>query len=198
MLHADAVVLAAALDTRAFLDALPMRPIAGQITTLAATSLSQRLCTVLCGRGYVAPARLGRHTLGATHRLNDTTTDLRDADHAHNLAVLRALAPAIASALPSGDTPLAGRTGVRCTSPDTLPIVGAVAQERLHVTTAHGSRGLVTTLLAGEIIASALAGEPPPLGRELLQRLSPLRFRRPHAERALWHHRGHRKTEESA
>jgi tRNA 5-methylaminomethyl-2-thiouridine biosynthesis bifunctional protein len=198
VLRADAVVLATALDTRALIPALPLRAIAGQITMLAANVTSARLRTVLCGRGYVAPARQGRHTLGATHRLNEAATDLRDVDHDHNLAALRGLAPELAATLAIGDRPAGGRAGIRCTSPDTLPVVGAVDPRHLYVTTAHGSRGLVTTLLAAEVVASALAGEPPPLPRELVQRLSPLRFRRTHPEPALWHHRGNERTGERA
>ena len=40
----------------------------------------------------------------------------------------------------------------------------------------HGSRGLSSTPLAAELIASQIMGESPPLSRELCRALSPARF----------------------
>lgn len=187
----DAVVLATAQAANALLPRpLPLRAIAGQISLLPATPESRALRGVICGRGYVAPAREGAHTLGATHRMNEASTDLRAEDHAANLRALETLCPALARSLGSLDaSPLSGRAAVRCTSPDTLPIAGMV-EPGLYITTAHGSRGLVTTLLAGELIASTVAGEALPLTRQLVQALSPARYAGRHEGRSLWHHRG--------
>ncbi|WP_372765686.1 hypothetical protein, partial [Litorivivens sp.] len=46
----------------------------------------------------------------------------------------------------------------------------------LYLNVAHGSRGLTSTPLAAEILASQICGEVPPLPRELLRALSPSRF----------------------
>jgi tRNA 5-methylaminomethyl-2-thiouridine biosynthesis bifunctional protein len=139
------------------------------------------------------------HTLGATHRLNEASEDIRFADHERNLALLPQLSPALADAfrLPLDPATLAGRAAVRCTGSDTLPIVGTLDERGLHVTTAHGSRGLVTTLLAAEVLASSITAEAAPLPRELMQRLSPARFGRSHGDRRLWHHRSMRNAEGS-
>ena len=46
----------------------------------------------------------------------------------------------------------------------------------LYLSTAHGSRGLSSTPLAAELLASMICNEPPPLSRELCRALSPARF----------------------
>lgn len=198
-LDVDGVVLAAAYASHPLLPSpLPLRAIAGQITFVPAVSYSAGLRTVLCARGYIAPAQHGLHTVGATHRLNEASTDVRLADHQHNLAALNVLSPALAGAFEELDrTVLDGRAAVRCTSPDTLPIVGTLDARGLYATLAHGSRGLVTSLLAGELLASAVAGEPLPLPRQLVQAVSPTRYTGAHERARLWHHRGRRKAPES-
>lgn len=204
---ASIVVIAAAHESRALAQTshLRLRTISGQITALPATPESARLATVVSGEGYAAPARHGAHTIGATHRMRQASTDVRAADHAANLAMLERLAPVLFDASGAArldPASLAGRAGVRCTSPDTMPLVGPVADAAafarvyaplardatldlrapapwlpgLFVTTAHGSRGLVTTLLAAEILAALIEGEPPPVAVSLVAALYPSRF----------------------
>jgi len=204
---AAVVVVAGGLDSGRLppLAHLPLKAIRGQITGLPATPASIRLATVLCGESYVAPARQGRHWLGATFGIGDTDTGRRPADDLANIADLRALAPALVAALGddvSDATRHAGRAGIRCVTPDYLPIVGTVADahafrdrfaalardatttfdtdapwlDGLLVTTGHGSRGLVTAPIAGELIASLVTGEPLPLPERLVQALGAARF----------------------
>ena len=71
---------------------------------------------------------------------------------------------------------LGGWTGFRATVPDRLPIFGAGDAAGLHFATGLGSRGLLWAPLGAELIASALEGEPLPLGRDLAGALSPKRF----------------------
>jgi tRNA 5-methylaminomethyl-2-thiouridine biosynthesis bifunctional protein len=184
---------------------LPLRLIRGQLTLLPATPASRALRVVLCGEGYVAPAHNGRHSLGATHRFRDTSTALTGAEHRENLDKLARLAPALYAAV-GGDrldpAQLSGRAALRCSAPDYLPIVGPVADatafaaayaplardatleleaaspwlDGLYVNTAHGSRGLVTAPLAGEMLAAYLEGEPAPLPRGVMEAAHPSRF----------------------
>jgi tRNA 5-methylaminomethyl-2-thiouridine biosynthesis bifunctional protein len=206
-LDAAVVVVAGGLDTARLppLAHLPLKAIRGQITGAAATTDSARLATVLCGESYVAPARDGRHWLGATFDIGDTDIDRRPADDLANLEALRALAPALAAALDNGASDAMAhesRAGIRCVTPDYLPIVGAVADADLFrdrfgalsrdatttfdteapwlgglfVSTGHGSRGLVTAPIAGELIASLITGEPLPLSDRVVQALSAARF----------------------
>ncbi|MBU5236346.1 hypothetical protein KQI01_14515, partial [Vibrio cholerae] len=62
---ASVVVLAGAAEIKRFpfTADVPLKRIRGQITRLAQTPASKALATVVCAEGYVAPARLGEHTL---------------------------------------------------------------------------------------------------------------------------------------
>ncbi|WP_347937087.1 bifunctional tRNA (5-methylaminomethyl-2-thiouridine)(34)-methyltransferase MnmD/FAD-dependent 5-carboxymethylaminomethyl-2-thiouridine(34) oxidoreductase MnmC [Chromobacterium phragmitis] len=202
---ASAVVLAGAAETAQFDSTrhLPLKKIRGQITSIAASEESLRLRAVLCGEGYLSPARGGRHCLGATFKFDADDLAVRDDEHAENLAMLAALAPDLRASL-TEDAPeqLGGRAAFRCTSPDYLPLIGPAVAARdffaayrelardatlrpatacpwadgLYVNAAHGSRGLITAPLSGEILASLLEGEPAPLPADLMRAVHPSRF----------------------
>ena len=204
---APVVVLAGAADIKAFAPAagLPLKRIRGQITRLPATTASRGLSTVVCAEGYVAPARLGEHTLGASFDFHSDDLTPTLADHQGNLALLDDISPALTAALDaSALDPLAlqGRAAFRCTSPDYLPIVGPLADastfastyavlardarqvpdlpcpwlDGLYVNSGHGSRGLITAPLSGELIAAWLEHEPLPVPRAIAEACHPNRF----------------------
>ncbi len=184
---------------------LPLKRIRGQISRLPATPDSRALRTVLCAEGYVAPTRHDEHTLGASfdfHRQDDIPSAT---EHASNLALLEQLSPDLARRLEAGVLDahtLEGRVGFRCTTPDYLPVVGPLAEagafaeaygvlardarqapatpcpwlEGLYVNTGHGSRGLVSAPLSGELLAAWLEDEPLPLPRAVAEACHPNRF----------------------
>ncbi len=152
----------------------PLTPVRGQITAVPATAASRALQAVVCGDGYCAPAADGAHVIGATHAFGDEADDLRMTDHAENLARLAAYAPALHRAL--GDVNaehLTGRASVRCSAPGAMPLVGMV-QEGLHCSLGHGTRGLITAGLAGELLAAQICGQLPPLPEAILSALAPV------------------------
>jgi tRNA 5-methylaminomethyl-2-thiouridine biosynthesis bifunctional protein len=183
------VVVAGAADSVRFepLRVLPLRAVRGQVTFLPATAWSGSLRAVLCAESYVAPARGGLHTAGATFTHEENVGATAE-DNADNLSALARLAPELHAAL-GGDNldpaRLQGRAALRCVSPDYLPIVGAATDPAgqplpgLFVSTAHGSRGLITAPLAGEILAALAEDEPAPLPRALMSAVAPVRFPRP-------------------
>jgi tRNA 5-methylaminomethyl-2-thiouridine biosynthesis bifunctional protein len=202
---ADIVVVATGLAAQRNepLRWLPLRPVRGQTTSLPAAQLAQSPRAAFCHAGYLAPAREGWHCLGATFGPGDRDTTLRAADHRGNLERLAEAVPDWTEGLARVDhEALDGRAGLRCASPDYLPIVGAAPHcaswlesyailgrdarqvlaargdywPGLFVNTAHGSRALTTAPLAGEIIASAACREPPPIARHLLRAVAPGRF----------------------
>ncbi|RMQ49471.1 tRNA 5-methylaminomethyl-2-thiouridine biosynthesis bifunctional protein MnmC [Pseudomonas cichorii] len=204
---APVVVLAGAADIRQFpLSAeLPLKRIRGQITRLPQTESSQTLQTVVCAEGYVAPSRLGEHTLGASFDFNSDDLTPNTADHLGNLELLREISTDLAERLDSANLSLQtlqGRAAFRCTSPDYLPIVGPLADrqafteayaalskdarqipdipcpwlEGLYVNSGHGSRGLITAPLSAELIAAWLDNEPLPLPRSVAEACHPNRF----------------------
>lgn len=204
---ARVVVLAGAAEVKrfAFSADLPLKRIRGQITRLAQTPASQALATVVCAEGYVAPARLGEHTLGASFDFKNDDLTPTATEHAGNLDMLREISADLALRL-GADTlapgHLEGRAAFRCTSPDYLPIVGPLAErdafdeayailrkDARHVPTApcpwldgvyinsgHGSRGLVTAPLCAELLAAWLEAEPLPLPSSVAEACHPNRF----------------------
>lgn len=156
----------------------PLQAVRGQITELAATDESGRLKAVLCADGYCAPDLAGRHVAGATTTFDDEAVEVREADHADNLARLAAHMPTLYRALGQVEAArLSGRAGVRCSVPGATPLVGAVAPG-LYCSLAHGTRGLLTAGIAGEVIAAAMCGQVAPLPQAVLDALSPKRLRR--------------------
>lgn len=193
-------VRSAALEPLAW---LPLQIIRGQTTDLPTGPEFAELRAALCHEGYIAPARDGRHCIGATFKLRDDDTAISVQEHRDNLEKLAIAVPAWRSALATLDpTRLGGRVGFRCASPDYLPLAGPVPDlsgflhnyaalrknarqtitsrgdymPGLYLSTAHGSRGLTSTPLAAELLASQLCGEPLPLSRELCRAVAPARF----------------------
>jgi tRNA 5-methylaminomethyl-2-thiouridine biosynthesis bifunctional protein len=154
--------------------AFMLQPVRGQISVLPATPASAKLKAVLCAERYCAPAVARAHVVGATTTFDDAALDLRAADHADNIAKIAAHMPALYQALGKIDTAhLAGRAGVRCSTPGATPLVGEV-EPGLYCSLAHGTRGLLTAGIAGEVIAAAMCRSLPPLPQTLLEALAPL------------------------
>ncbi|WP_332772649.1 bifunctional tRNA (5-methylaminomethyl-2-thiouridine)(34)-methyltransferase MnmD/FAD-dependent 5-carboxymethylaminomethyl-2-thiouridine(34) oxidoreductase MnmC [Pseudomonas sp. ESBL1] len=184
---------------------LPLKRIRGQITRLPATEASRALRTVVCAEGYVAPPRGDEHTLGASFDFHNDDLAPTVAEHQGNLALLDEISTDLAERLNTSvldPARLQGRAAFRCTSPDYLPIVGPVADAQaftdayavlakdarqvpdtpcpwldgLYVNSGHGSRGLITAPLSGELVAAWVCGEPLPLPRTVAQACHPNRF----------------------
>ena len=155
---------------------LRMRRVRGQLTYLPEASLDAPQVVVLRG-GMVLPPVEGVCVVGATYDLEDEDRELRQDSHAGNLARLSQILGI------EIDSNAGGRVGFRAVTPDRLPVVGRVA-ENLYGAFAYGSRGLVWSALAAEIVACELEGEPLPVEASLLKALDPGRFRRRAESRA--------------
>ncbi|MCQ4294699.1 bifunctional tRNA (5-methylaminomethyl-2-thiouridine)(34)-methyltransferase MnmD/FAD-dependent 5-carboxymethylaminomethyl-2-thiouridine(34) oxidoreductase MnmC [Pseudomonas stutzeri] len=184
---------------------LPLKRIRGQISCLPANVESGQLRTVLCAKGYVAPPRDGTHTLGASFNFQQTDDAPSVAEHQANLEMLEQISSDLYQRLqadPQQTDSLQGRVAFRCTSPDYLPMIGPLAEPRafaetyaalgknarqsqqapcpwldgLYVNTAHGSRGMISAPLSGELLAAWLNDEPLPLPREVAEACHPNRF----------------------
>jgi tRNA 5-methylaminomethyl-2-thiouridine biosynthesis bifunctional protein len=178
---------------------LPTSPIAGQVSGLASEGI--KLNTVLCGDSYVTPSHQGQLNFGATYRLKSTDCETTKDDHTFNLDKLTDNFPSVAIQVNSeGD--INGRVSVRCSTPDYVPIAGAVCDEiqfkqqfsdlkkskrwrfyeaapflkGLYLNLGHGSRGLSSAPLCAEFIAAQINDEPWPIIKTHAQMLSPNRF----------------------
>ncbi len=203
---ADIVVIANSRDARHFEQSsqLPLKTIRGQITLLNSGPQSGKLRTVVCQEGYITPANEnGIHAIGASFGLGDEGLDERQQDHSDNITMLSNALPVLNPELaPLSAEHQHGRVGLRCNSPDYLPIVGPLHDHQqflqdyaplrkkrrdgqnipgryhpgLYINVAHGSRGLTSTPLCSELLAAQILGEPRPLPRTLCQALQPARF----------------------
>ena len=199
--NADVVVVCSAQQAKSFsqLSFLPTKPIAGQVSQVNASDI--KLNTVLCGGSYVTPPLNGKLNFGASYRLNSENCDVIEEEHHINIETLNKEFPGVGSQL-NEEEPLAGRAAVRCTSPDYTPIVGPVCDAQqfavdfsglkkskkwkfyktaqfndgLYVNLGHGSRGLSSAPLCGELIAAQICQEPYPMPEELAQIINPNRF----------------------
>jgi tRNA 5-methylaminomethyl-2-thiouridine biosynthesis bifunctional protein len=205
---APVVVICSAGDSQRFAQTahLPLKTIRGQITHLPASSQSQALRSVLCGEGYVSPARENQHFVGASFRFDRSDTNPSQEENASNLALLANLSPELDQAIRRSPDwnpdKLEARAALRCTSPDYLPLIGPVVDAKqfrqdyailtkdaskrpdttapwlpgLYINAAHGSRGLISCPLSGELVAVMLDNKPLPLPSDLVQAVHPSRF----------------------
>ena len=203
--EAPVAILAGATEVRRFAAELPLKRIRGQISRLPQTTRSAELACVVCAEGYVAPPRGGEHTRGASFDFHSQDCAPTAAEHAGNLELLREISADLAERLDADrldPAQLEGRAAFRCTSPDYLPIVGPLAdpaafaetyavlgkdarqvpdspcpwRDGLYVNSGHGSRGLITAPLCGELLAAWLNDEPLPLPHAVAEACHPNRF----------------------
>ena len=196
--HAPVLVIAGGYDTRTLLQEvsaharLPLNPLRGQISmgplSLLPPATAQQLPPFpVNGHGsFITGVPLPDGSgpgwyLGSTFERACPEALLRDDDHAANHARLATLLPALSEPMCPAFAldQVSGWAGLRCTLPDRVPAVGALDDQRwpgLHICAGMGARGISLSVLAGELIAAQLEGEPLPLAPSLAQHLTARRF----------------------
>lgn len=211
--QADIVILTGAHEIKQLhqTNHLPLKPVRGQVSHLTASSAVSNLKTVLTADGYLTPpssAHGGMQSLGATFDIGETEEVESHSAHVKNAQLLNDFGFKISNA--NNDRALSiplnsqseGRTRIRCTTPDYLPLVGPTPivdvfedqyqdwrknakfsiptagayYSNLYVNCGHGSRGLTYTPIAAELLAAMINGEPNPVGQPLSDALSAARF----------------------
>lgn len=167
------VVIANGMGAKHFTAAahLPLKPVRGQVSTVGATAQSRVLKTALCYGGYIAPAQNDTHCIGATFQRWLDHTETIPQDDQDNIAHFeRAIGY-------HGDPliPIRSRAGLRTTSHDHAPIIGAL-DDTLYISTAHGSHGILSSLMGACILRDALLQKTQSLSRDSLSAVSPARF----------------------
>jgi tRNA 5-methylaminomethyl-2-thiouridine biosynthesis bifunctional protein len=118
--------------------------------------------------------------MGATFERGNNNPDIKVKDRQDIYERLQRLLPQTAEVLKASFDESQAWAGVRCVSPDRLPIVGPLddaALPGLWVCTALGSRGLSFAVLCGELMAAWLHAEPLPIEKRLAQSLLASRYR---------------------
>ena len=195
--EAAIAVLANARDAARLADLGPayLQQVRGQVTQVPAPPFPAPRC-VVCGSGYVLPAIGGSAVVGASYDIDDENTMPDEAATSANLIRLDRLLPG--SSVRVDPASLRSQVGFRCVAPDRLPMLGAIvdlAAARIRASElggarppdlpripglfgafAYASRGLAWNLLAAELLASEIEGEPLPLERSLKHAVDPGRF----------------------
>ncbi len=175
---------------------LALQSIRGQVTWLPKSVDTDK---PLCAKGYVCPYVDGKQVIGATYIKDDKCLDVRSEDNAQNLLHVKQFL----GENTFNPNELKGRVSFRCSSSDRFPIIGAVGDvefykkeykalpwkkhkphlfknasylPNLFISTAHGSRGLVSAILGANMIISMLEGLPMPIEDNLSCLLHPERF----------------------
>lgn len=185
--HADHVLLASGSALTSLLPEplVPIRPAQGQIIQVKSEQLSS-IKQMLCHKGYAAPEQNELTTLGSTFNKGSWSTEISAADSEE---ILKVTNQSLGTSLQLNDI-FNARASVRATTPDHLPVIGAVpitvnptevnpslaTAQGLWVLCGLGARGFTSAPWSAELLVSQLYGQPLPCGEKLLKALSPSRF----------------------
>ncbi|MDH5472933.1 MAG: bifunctional tRNA (5-methylaminomethyl-2-thiouridine)(34)-methyltransferase MnmD/FAD-dependent 5-carboxymethylaminomethyl-2-thiouridine(34) oxidoreductase MnmC [Gammaproteobacteria bacterium] len=199
--NVDAVVLATASQVSDFqqTEFLELQTARGQISYLPSVQQSRKLKCAVCYDGYILPSTDEQHVVGATFEPDISSLEMSLDGHVKNLESCNQW---MNNLFPNIDiTAVQGRTGLRATTTDRMPIVGAVPDLEfyqaeyhdlykgraenvypearylpgLYVNVGHGARGLTSSLLCAEIIAAELNAEPVCVSNNVQYALHPAR-----------------------
>ena len=123
--------------------------------------------------GYATPTANGL-LFGATHERGAMAAEVDAASTARNLQTLGARLPQLAARVAAAEQSRS-RAAVRATTPDRLPLAGALAPG-LFILGGLGSRGFCAAPLLAEHIAAVALNAPSPLPVTLAKRVEPKRF----------------------
>ncbi len=166
-----------------------IEPCRGQVSWTGSANTTTALAPEIpiMREGYAVDLPGAGRLFGASFHPGDASRVLKETEHDENRQRLASIAPSLAEGLPPASQ-LQGRASVRATTPDRLPIVGALAPG-LWVSTGHGARGLTWSAWLAEYLVSRITGTPSPLPRSLAAGLEPQRFAQREANRATKGHR---------
>jgi len=160
---------------------LPIRPVKGQVSHLSSEQLNYPLKYPVTHAGYSSPCQGGGVVTGATFEAPNMDAETSIKGHEANLKTANEALP---SWINSTADSVEGRVAFRPTTPDHLPIFGAVPdrtwmeqaylsqshthavyrypeqryQAGLYVSNGHGPRGLMSVFLAAESILADIQG----------------------------------------
>jgi tRNA 5-methylaminomethyl-2-thiouridine biosynthesis bifunctional protein len=195
--EADLVVICNANDIKQFTQCnnVKISAVRGQINFFAQNNVSQNIKTIICSDHSLSPAVAGLHTIGTSYAPNDANPNLSDTDTLQNLNALRKISPELYQSI--NIKSIQGRVAWRSQTLDYIPLAGQLIDEEklrknpprcntnpadlpwlhgLFVNAGHGSKGMITAPLCGEIIACLASNSALPVDTKLVSKLNPSRF----------------------
>ncbi len=172
-LDGDVSILACAAACLNFSEAagLPLKSVRGQVSYVRSNEVSKHLKSILSYSGYIAPAVDGVHCVGATFQPWLSHSEILPEDDQVNLDRLFEAMPSM-----RGDYEVVkNRAAVRTASRDHFPVTG-VLDEGVYISTAHGSHGILSSLLSAIILSDMVGGQKVAVSDGVLEALSPQRF----------------------
>lgn len=155
----------------------------GQVDVYEALEAPQ-VRTILCGQGYVLPAMGRRQSIGGSYYIGDTSEQAMNARTREHLGFAAQVDPELAAAF-AQQAPLIQRQGMRCVTPDRMPLAGPACKPAedggeeyagLYLNVGHGSHGLTRTPFCAAWLASLFNRTPAPFTNELAQLVLPQRY----------------------
>jgi tRNA 5-methylaminomethyl-2-thiouridine biosynthesis bifunctional protein len=171
-IEADAIVLAAGMECLNFPEGmdLPLKAVRGQISYFRQTEVSSRLRCTLGYSGYIAPAIGGVHCIGSTFQRWLSHTEIIPQDDTDNLEKMMTNIPSLKGEYNLTDC----RAAVRTTAHDHFPVIGKLT-EGVFVSTAHGSHGILSSLMGAHIISNMILKNKEKTPDDVLAALNPYR-----------------------
>jgi len=174
-IDADVIVLACGPAVLEFVPSLPIIPVRGQITQVKSTQKSANLKCGICYEGYLMPAQNGVHTLGATFQPSVDHSNIIKQDDQDNIQKLAEAIPG----LEVGLEVLTQRASIRATSRNRFPIIGlAPERDNVYISAAHGSYGILSSLMGAHLLADMIMDRPRCLPADVIAALSTQRFKK--------------------
>jgi tRNA 5-methylaminomethyl-2-thiouridine biosynthesis bifunctional protein len=196
-LDAENVVICNANDVKTFgfCNSAQITPVRGQLDFFAAIIASQPLKTIICSDHYLSPAIDCVHAIGTTYAPNNLNAEISAADTQSNLYALKKISPEIFQKI--DPKTISSRVAFRSQTLDYRPLAGQVLDEEklqknpprynansadlpwlrgLYVNAGHGSKGMITAPICGELIANLITKTDLSIDARLASSMSPSRF----------------------
>jgi len=194
---AEHVIICNANDIKQFdhCKQIPITPVRGQINFFNENNLSQTMRSIICTDHYLSPSVNGVHAIGTSYAPNDPNPHLSEEDTSANLQALAHISPELFSQIALER--ITGRVAWRSATKDYLPLAGQLIDEArlrnaipryndapsvlpwlhgLYINAGHGSKGMITAPLCGELIASLIHQTSLPLDASIAASINPNRF----------------------
>lgn len=196
-LEANSVIVCNANELHQFTQCqhIPTTPVRGQVNFFKATDMSREIKPVICSDHYLSPAVDGFHSIGTSYAANDLNPALSDLDTQDNLLALKKISSTLHSNIQNEN--MTGRVAWRSTTRDYLPLAGQLIDatalikappryndnprdlpwlDGLYVNAGHGSKGMITAPMCGELIANQITNTALGINQSIAAKLNPSRF----------------------